>query len=54
MYGWLKVAIGTFYLGKTSPQVLPGQKIPMATFSRPYITMYVYEKGYLTPKLCIR
>ena len=26
IYGWLKVAIGIFYLGKTSPQVLPRQK----------------------------
>ena len=54
IYGWLKVATGIFYLGKTSPQVLPRQKMPMATFSQPYITMYVYEKDYLIPKLCIR
>ena len=26
MYGWLKVAIGIFCLGKTTPQVLPRQK----------------------------
>ena len=54
IYGWLKVAYGIFYLGKTSPQVLPRQKMPMAIFSQPYITMYVYEKDYLIPKLCIR
>ena len=54
IYGWLKVAIGILYLGKTSPQVLPRQKMPMATFGQPYITMYVYEKDYLTPTLCIR
>ena len=54
MYGWLKVAIGIFYLGKTSLQVFPRQKMPMATFSQPYITMYVHEKDYLIPKLCIR
>ena len=31
----------------SNTQVLPRQKMPMATFSQPYITMYVYEKDYL-------
>ena len=44
----------TIYIGKTCGEVLPRQKMPMATFSQPYITIHVYEKDYLIPKLCIR
>ena len=39
IYGWLKVAIGIFCLGKTCGEVLPRQKMAMATFSQPYICM---------------
>ena len=42
---------GYVWLVEGSPQVLPWQKMPMATFSQSYITMYVYEKDYLIPKL---
>ena len=34
-------------------QVSPTEKMPKATFSQPYITIYVYEKDYLIPKLCM-
>ena len=34
--------------------VLPRQKMPKATDIQPYITIYVYEKDYLIPKLHIR
>ena len=41
--------------GKTYRRAcLPGQRMPTATFSQPYITIYVYEKDQLMPKLCIR
>ena len=29
---------------KMPPQVLPRQQMPKATFSQPYISIYVYEK----------
>ena len=38
----------------TTAHVFPGQKMPTATFSKPYITIYVHEKDQLIPKLCIR
>ena len=34
-------------------QVLPRQQMPKATFSQPYITIYVYEKDQWIPKLCM-
>ena len=36
---------------KRCGEVLPGQKMPMATFSQPYITIYVYEKDYSQTRL---
>ena len=57
IYGYVWLAEGCHWHllpRQTSPQVFPRQKMPMATFSQPYFIMYVYEKDYLIPKMCIR